>query len=174
MKNHPNTSRINSLLVALLALWPLLLLLKVFVLQLLGLVPYRVVLFSAFAVWVVAWIYAYKNECRIPVFAWVVSLVISLCLLFTDWNEQLFLGKVIACDYLADAPGYSEIKVFSRGTCRISYGGIMGNSEVWYCDYKIRDNEIQILTTGRIVDLGHTGIRVNGTDLIIRRYEASN
>lgn len=158
----------RNLLILVFALWPLVLLFKVWLIHATGLVPYRVLAWLTFAVFIIIWNYAIRKQLRVLMFTWVISLVIAVCLLFTDWNEQLFLGKVIGSEYVADAPGYSETTFYAGGTCRIRYGGILGDTDVFYCSYEIVGPAIPINNETNTADLSCSTVTINGANYLVK------
>ena len=161
--------RKNILLnLSLMVLWPISLMLKV---PLEKVFPVNIV----WGIWVLACIAFFVGLIRTMIHGktWLRSVSVILFVwvcttIYFDFSTNIFLGDKIAETYYAEAPGFIELKVYNRG-CTFSYGGLLGVSEIFYCDYQTDDQFFWILTEESILDLELSVINLDGKDLIIKR-----
>lgn len=158
----------NFLYISLLALWPLILIFRVPLekhLPLYLLLGMKVVAFFAFANAIIQSIRKGKRWQKI---AGISLGLLSFVIIKFDLPERAFLGNRIGEDYIAEAPGFIELMVYDR-ECRLGYGGILGVTNIFYCDYEIDNDIFWILTNERILELEGSVFNVNGRELEIRR-----
>lgn len=90
-----------------------------------------------------------------------ISLIITLTIYYFDVSTYLFLGNEIASDYVAETPGFTEVKLYKLGYGSVSYGGVFGISETFYLKYTIDDDTVRLLSDDKSVSIMNYSIEIN-------------
>ncbi|MFT5157490.1 MAG: hypothetical protein ACI83I_002051, partial [Bacteroidia bacterium] len=101
---------------------------------------------------------------------WQYLLWLCLYLLFSTpiSQKKLFLGQEIGVAFVAESPGYMALKVYEE-ECTIEYGGIFGFTDIFYCDYEIKNGIFWIFTNERNLYFERSMFMIKGQELEIRR-----
>jgi hypothetical protein len=163
MEIKPLVARRRTILLSIVLFsWPVILLFNVPIINVAGLLTYRILFFSALCSWIAATIYAARKELRVVMFLWVVSLLNVISIIYMNGSEKLFLGRVLAKKYVAEAPGYAELTLYSGNNYRVGYGGIFGDTDVFYGKYEINDSIVWIYCEINNAGFHGSMIEING------------
>jgi hypothetical protein len=103
-------------------------------------------------------------------------LLIPAISLVAIWNariisEIIFLGKEIAHTHYTECPGTISLSLYNKMIYRLSYEGIMGETDVFYGKYNISSSKIQIVTKQNLFELEGSYIKVGTQSLKIAQTD---